>query len=141
MEKWFIWADEYVFHLFILYSLLYVNWGKGITIFLSGVTLFTTFMFMNPEVNKKVFVWLLPQDAFQNLQLLDKYFTSLYGSAVFLILKVKVLIWCPGDMKIYFQLCLCCDQSSCLICPLDYTLLTLYDMVLFRVAGKLLKKC
>lgn len=53
-----------VFHLFVLYALLYVNWGKGITIFLSGVMLFTTFMFVYPEVNNKILGWLLPQGAF-----------------------------------------------------------------------------
>lgn len=42
-----------VFHVFGLVSLPYVNSGKGITIFLSGVTLFTTFVSVYPAVNKK----------------------------------------------------------------------------------------
>lgn len=44
-----------VFHLFGLVSLPCVNPGKGITIFLSWVTLFTTFMSVYPAVHKKIF--------------------------------------------------------------------------------------
>lgn len=62
-----------VFHVLGLVSLPYVNSGKGITIFLAGVTLFTTFMSVYPEVNKKdIQCDFYHKMLFRNLQLLEK---------------------------------------------------------------------
>jgi len=81
-----------VFHVFGLVSLPYVNSGKGITIFLSEVTLFTTFVSVYPAVNKKIFNMIFTTGAFQKSSATGEILYIALWICCFLTLKVKNLI-------------------------------------------------